>query len=357
MKVVTVSYQDLVDGKDISEQLSAAYGPNGLGVITISGIPNWNELRQKVLPLSHKLAHLPAPALKKLEHEPSMWNVGWSHGKEKLGDKPDLAKGSFYFNPLYDVVPLPQELKDKYPFAFPDNLWPKEDIPDLEGSCKSLGALMFDVIVLLAKCIDDYIAAKIPSYEKGKWYNAMKDTKKIKGRLLYYFPCDEHESEDAWIGWHNDSGFLTGLVSSQYFNDDNGEKITNPDPQGGLWVVNRGSTPVKVTVPPDHMAVQCGECLQIISGGLLVATPHAVRASNSQGMRVGRATCPVFVDTHVEFKLAAPPGIDQNQVFDKTVHSKVPPLQRRWKGANQTFAEFLGDTFRLYYEWNGTAGM
>jgi hypothetical protein len=44
---------------------------------------------------------------KALEHEPSMYNVGWSHGKEKLGDTPDFAKGSFYANPLYDEPGTP----------------------------------------------------------------------------------------------------------------------------------------------------------------------------------------------------------------------------------------------------------
>jgi len=114
---------------------------------------------------------------------------------------------------------------------------------------------------------------------------------------------------------------------------------------------------VKVSIPVDRMAVQCGECLQIISGGLLLATPHAVRASKSNGIPIGRGTCPVFVDTDVDFRLAAPQGIDRDQVFDKTVHSKVPPLQLRWKGNDQTFAEFLGDSFKLYYEWNGTTTM
>lgn len=51
--------------------------------------------------LAHKLAHLPEERKKLLEHEPSMWNAGWSHGKEKLGDIPDISKGSFYANPLY----------------------------------------------------------------------------------------------------------------------------------------------------------------------------------------------------------------------------------------------------------------
>ena len=94
-----------------------------------------------------------------------------------------------------------------------------------------------------------------------------------------------------------------------FFDDDTGEIIENPDPMGGLWIVDRKGGNKKVNIPPDDMAVQCGECLrellsikllstlsiltffllEIISGGLLVATPHCVRASRApKGKRVGR---------------------------------------------------------------------
>jgi len=211
---------------------------------------------------------------------------------------------------------------------------------------------MFDVIVLICKQVDTLVAKRVPEYKKDHVYNVIKQTKKVKGRLLYYYPTDE-DSEDGWIGWHNDSGFLTGLCSAMYFNDNTGEKMDNPDPTGGLWAVDRSSSSVKVIIPPDHMAVQCGECLQIVTGGLLVATPHAVRSSKSPvGTKVGRAAFPVFVDTDAEFLLKAPEGISREQVLDKTSHSKVPPLENRWKGGDQKFVDFLGDTFRQYYEWN-----
>jgi hypothetical protein len=37
---------------------------------------------------------------------------------------------------------------------------------------------------------------------------------------------------DSWIGWHNDSGFLTALTSAMYFDDETGQIIENPDPDG-----------------------------------------------------------------------------------------------------------------------------
>eukprot|EP00957_Ditylum_brightwellii_P065271 4950814-Ditylum_brightwellii.AAC.1 len=60
----------------------------------------------------------------------------------------------------------------------------------------------------------------------------MKQTEKAKGRLLYYFPLDNGEVKDdvnnakddadiaeySWIGWHNDSGFLTALAGDTKWN-------------------------------------------------------------------------------------------------------------------------------------------
>lgn len=99
-EVVTLQYADLASGKDLSKDILAAYGPKGLGALTIAGIPGYAEARKALIPMSHKLAHLPDGVKAKLEHEESMYNVGWSHGKEKMGDKPDFAKGSYYGNPV-----------------------------------------------------------------------------------------------------------------------------------------------------------------------------------------------------------------------------------------------------------------
>jgi hypothetical protein len=61
-----------------------------------------------------------------------------------------------------------------------------------------------------------------------------------------------------------------------FVDDSSGAEIDNPDPNGGLYIVSRSSRgreiPVKVNIPKDELAIQCGECLQIVTGGLLVAT-------------------------------------------------------------------------------------
>ena len=49
--LVVIAYEDLMSGKDVTEQVFQAFGPGGLGALTISGIPKYPELRTKLLPL------------------------------------------------------------------------------------------------------------------------------------------------------------------------------------------------------------------------------------------------------------------------------------------------------------------
>ncbi|EER17065.1 conserved hypothetical protein [Perkinsus marinus ATCC 50983] len=188
--LVIVEYEDVTCPEaDLSEAVYKAFGPDGIGAIGIRGVPHWEELWRSVLPLSHKLATLPPSKLQALEHEPSMYNVGWSHGKEKLGDKPDLAKGSFYFNPLTDD-PLP-ELREAFPWAVPKNLWPAEtDIPDMRGRCRALGCTMYDMAKALSRHVDLLATSRVNGYAPNTLYKEMSKTQKAKGRLLYYFPTE-----------------------------------------------------------------------------------------------------------------------------------------------------------------------
>jgi isopenicillin N synthase-like dioxygenase len=246
----------------------------------------------------------------------------------------------------------------------------------------------------------------------------LKDTDKVKARLLYYYPLsskkidykndnnadstsnDESKikdnippTEDSWIGWHNDSGFLTALAGDIYVNHVTGQRILSPqdiDPHSGLYVLDRSAwtggtneTPIrllKVNVPYDCCAIQIGECVQIITGGTLCATPHCVRgcsSSNIQYHNIARISLPCFIDTHPSFPLVPPVGITRQQVLnaDQFSHSKVPPLALRWKQTTSgcdlhdrdddgtvtttvkpmTFGEFLQETFQMYYGWETVA--
>jgi len=356
MSIVVLEYEDLVSDKDLSEQILKAYGAGSVGALGVRGIPNWAEMRDKTLPLSHKLSHLSDEKLQALEDETSMYNAGWSLGKEKMGDKPDFGKGSFYYNPLQDD-PSP-ELRSEFPWALPANKWPDEaDIPKFRDNCREIGSVMRDVAVLLARHIDKAIAANVPGYKKGLLHEAMSNSVKAKARMLYYYPIKVSAeapaavATDNWIAWHNDSGFLTTLAGEIYVNHDTGAIVPNPEPDtAGLYISDREGNETKITIPGDCLGIQLGECTQVISGGLLVATPHCVRGC-TRTPNIARISLPCFVDTYPTFPLSMPAGCTRDDVFRNTVDQKVPPLAGRWLQDGVTFAQFLGDSFKSYYEW------
>lgn len=186
--IVVFSYSDVIDAsKNLSEKIEEAYGPNGYGICIVKDIPRYVELRAKLLPISVKLGTLPKDKLKKLEFPQHFYSVGWSHGREKFFGKPDFSKGSFYANPQYDnIYEKPEDLKDGDAFA--PNVWPTEDVPELENAFKELGCLIVEVGSQLAKHIDAYVEKKLPAYEKGKIAKIIKESKCCKARLLHYFP-------------------------------------------------------------------------------------------------------------------------------------------------------------------------
>ena len=339
---------------------SSSTTTSSLGLILIKNIPNFTNLKSSFLPLAHDLITIPSTYLNnKLTDSKSLYNAGWSHGKEKLkNDEPDYSKGSFYFNPIVDV-PGTEEERTLYPLSYPINIWPDKDLlPGLEKYGKEMGRLMKDVVSLLAYHIDDYI--RLYSGIHGcdvSIGNEMKNTEKVKGRLLYYFPQEvkndtnkddndnnDTDEYDSWIGWHNDSGFLTALSGDIYVDHDTGEIIPKDeiDPNAGLYIQDRNGTIQHITIPDDCMAIQIGECLQIISGGSVVATPHCVRGAdpnycygngveNQKKRKVARISFPCFVDTIPSFSLKVPIGRSSEDVLKSGVVgcAKVPPLEDR----------------------------
>jgi len=388
--LVVINYEDLLTdpsscNQNLNSQLSKAFSSSqsSLGIIAIRNIPSFLETKRGFLPLAHKLSHLPISYLEEdLTDEKSMYNAGWSHGKEQLKKgQPDFHKASFYFNPITDV-PGSIEDREKFPASYPVNKWPcKGAVDGLEDLGKELGKLMREVVALLAGHVDVYVREHCGCQDyKIDLAHEMKITEKVKGRLLYYFPLEgggandndnvnadtnteptTEETLDSWIGWHNDSGFFTALAGDLYVDHDSGESISRHevDPNAGLVVMDRNGNTTKVDVPEDCMAVQIGECLQIITGGNVVATPHCVRGvdpkwNDKKGRKVARISFPCFVDTVPNFPLLVPRGSSSKEMLDCSVKgcAEVPPLDERWDKDGMEFGAFLQKTFAKYYEWS-----
>jgi isopenicillin N synthase-like dioxygenase len=230
----------------------------------------------------------------KYEHKASFYSFGWSHGKESLEGRPDVAKGSYYANPLYDRPTEDERLiKDFAPFVHP-NIWPTDDLPEMEQAFKALGRLIVDVGLLVARQCDVYVRSRCSTYPELRLYKIIRDSVCCKARLLHYFPLVDEKSAaggagavDAldmsnWCGWHNDHGSLTGLTPALYL--DPSHRPVSPNDDSGLYICSRSGEIVRATMPSNHLAFQIGETAQIHSGGVLQATPHAVKGSRSVGV-------------------------------------------------------------------------
>ncbi|XP_028074093.1 uncharacterized protein LOC114276510 isoform X10 [Camellia sinensis] len=207
LRTVTISYSHLKDKNvDLSAKIEEGFGPNGLGILSISDVPEYSSLRQNLLRLAPRLACLPEDVKKELEDPNSRYNFGWSHGKEKL----ESGKPAF----------------------------------------KALGKLILDVGLMVAYHCDRYVSRGMKMHEDEGLEQILLRSRCHKGRLLYYFPSlqsvftQNGESMSSWCGWHTDHGSLTGLTRGMFMRD--AVELPCPDSAAGLYIKTRNDQIVKV---------------------------------------------------------------------------------------------------------------
>ncbi|KAG0604560.1 hypothetical protein M758_10G180000 [Ceratodon purpureus] len=319
-RVITIPYADLLrEDLDLSRELEAGFGLNSLGIVAISGVPKYSELRSRLLPLASRIAALSEESKKSLEDPASRFSFGWSHGKEMLkSGQPDIYKGSFYANPVVDVPTTEEILIERYPSYCRPNLWPREDLPELEPAFKELGHLILDVGLLLAHHCDKFVSARKSDYEQGKLVRMLQSSKCHKGRLLHYFPASSRDAEErekemaSWCGWHFDHGSLTGLTCAMYMREV--ARVPNPDPQSGLYIRDRLGSIVKAVFAEEDIAYQMGEATEIHSGGLFRATLHCVQAACGEtAVGVDRNTFALFMQPQWDEPLISPDSTESQK--------------------------------------------
>jgi isopenicillin N synthase-like dioxygenase len=257
-------------------------------------------------------------------------------------ERTDTYKGSYYANPQYDVPSDDAELIAKYPHDYVANLWPTEDLPELAPAFKNLGQLMVSVGAHVARHCDKYVKSKLANYPDHLLENVVRNSRIAKARLLHYFEIDEpgERSRDSWCNWHNDHSALTALCSSRYMavGDTTFTEINCPDPAAGLYARTRHGKEAKIPIPRDCLAFQIGESSQILTGGVLRATPHAVQAPKyPESKTVVRDTFAVFMQPNHDMNMAPPEGVAPEQV-----------AVGQWK-PGQSYGEFSKVTVEHYY--------
>ncbi|KAL9224485.1 hypothetical protein vseg_000513 [Gypsophila vaccaria] len=341
VRPITIPFTHIQDRSvDLSALIEEGFGPNGLGIISISGVPGFSSLRQSLLHLSPRLAKLPEEEKQKLEDPDSRYNFGWSHGKEKLeSGKPDMLKGSFYANPVLDSPTTDRNLIQRYPAYCSRNIWPNSALPELESAFKALGRIMHEVGLMVAYHCDQYVSKALNMRSDEGLEHIIRRSRCHKGRLLYYFPTKESnqakESMSSWCGWHTDHGSLTGLTCGMFSKDD--AEVACPDRAAGLYVKSRNAKIVKVVFGQDEIAYQIGETTEILSGGYLHATPHCVRAPcGKEVYGLERSTFALFMQ----------PDWDEKLKFPENVHIHQELI---WPNSTLTFGEYTEKLLDKYY--------
>jgi hypothetical protein len=120
--------------------------------------------------------------------------------------------------------------------------------------------------------------------------------------------------------------------------DDNNPEDTTA---GGLYIQSRSGRIVRVCLPPTACGFQIGETSQIQSGGLLQATPHAVRPGSNNNCMISRESFAVLMEPEFNTPLNIPFGktVHDCQEHDAKLPSTILPLRQRWK-PGQTFGDF-----------------
>lgn len=369
--MVEISYRDLVKistndadttklEQDLLLKIGQAFGDADfcLGILAVTHVPKLETLRNKLLPMARDLALLPDDELEKITDKTSGYQVGWSHGREKLeGDKLDLAKGSFYANPLTDDLLKSRPNVDPnvaraHPEFYAPNVWPSSStaLADFEQTFKELGLLVCHVGRILARLCDIYVKSKCDGYQKDKLEQVLTNSMYCKARLLHYFPTEKGSSSESmnWCGWHNDHGSLTGLVPAIYLEQD-GTPVACPDEKAGLYIKSRTGKLVHVSLPLGSLGFQIGETSQIHTGGILQATPHAVRGCIDSD-KISRESFAVFMEPEMDGDMDLPSGKTVHDVQRSTGHLPltVKTLKSRWT-PGMNFGEFSDATFAAFY--------
>ncbi|KAF8758329.1 Clavaminate synthase [Rhizoctonia solani] len=335
---VVISYKTLTTAPEsLAPAIERAFGsdPDCLGILVVTDLPvEYPAKRERLLRLASAFAALPEDVREKYSDESTRYSFGWSWGKEIMNGKPDTLKGSYYANPVVDDPNVDPQEKAAHPEYYGKNIWPDRDERGVEGfeeAFKDLGRERgpADGGKHLASTVSQHLSDLSVSLQE-----LIANGHTSKARLLHYFPPTaenplpaEDEPIDSWCGFHLDHSMLTGLCSAIYLNQPDSKIVPPPSSQSGLYIRTRGGNLVKISIPPDALAFQTGEALELATAGRLRATPHCVRVGAGPGAEnVSRETFALFMQPDTKQVLSEKDtfGSFSQRVFAEHYDAPVP---------------------------------
>jgi isopenicillin N synthase-like dioxygenase len=241
-------------------------------------------------------------AEKGLLNRPDIWyQRGWTPPNTEqavvAGGRPD-------FKECYFAAPLPLDpvARAYYPELYADNLWP-ERAETFQRLHMSLGAQLHEIGRRLLTGCERALGLDVGTFD------ALTEGAAHVTRSLRYLPTtQEHvDQEILWGEEHTDFNLLTILAGGRFY-DPTGAPCPRPDQRGGLYLRTRPSAShprghlISGTPPDGQIVSQVGQQLEILTGGLFLATPHVIKAPTKAGY--SRTSMAHFVHVHALQQLA-----------------------------------------------------
>jgi isopenicillin N synthase-like dioxygenase len=196
-----------------------------------------------------------------------------------------VAGGRPDFKECYFAAPLPLDpvAAAYYPQLYADNLWP-ERAETFRALHLQLGAQLHEIGRLLLSGCERALGLDAGTFD------ALTEGAAHVTRSLRYLPTtQEHVDQDIlWGEEHTDFNLLTLLAGGRFF-DPSGAPCARPDTRGGLYLRTRPSAAhprgemIQGTAPPGQIVSQVGQQLEILTGGVFLATPHVIKAPTRPG--------------------------------------------------------------------------
>jgi isopenicillin N synthase-like dioxygenase len=218
-------------------------------------------------------------------------------------EKAVVAGGQPDFKECFFVAPMPFDdaSRQQYPQLYCDNLWPDSgdgfDAETFRARYLDIGRKLHAAgEALLAGCA---LALDLP---ESTFVDMITGGPHVT-RVLNYLPlrAEQVGTGILWGEEHTDFNLLTLLPGGRFY-DAAGAACARPDDKSGLYLRTR-STPdapaghmVQGRPPEGGIVAQVGQMLEILTGGVFLATPHVVTAPGTPGF--SRMSSAHFIHLH-----------------------------------------------------------
>ncbi|KAJ8543146.1 hypothetical protein K7X08_005669 [Anisodus acutangulus] len=401
----------------ISTNVMENLGPDGPGLIAVTGVPEASNLRRNLLPLAQKLALLNNEDRKPLLKEHNL-------GSDVPLKNPNRNVSSFSMQLNYEQCHERSDCwVDDVEFGNGDDEEVDQDqFKKLGCTFKELGYCMMDIGLRLAQICDKVIGGQ-------ELQQSLLESGTAKGRLIHYHSAvdndivreaakrngqakarngkvnkneqsslkqreivsskDQSNDYGLWQQWHYDYGIFTVLTDPMFLLSSHQETPTAvgtdspisseqefPSPGGHTYLQifdPKKNQVFMVKAPSESLILQVGEAADILSKGKLRATLHCV-CRPPKVENLSRETFVVFLQpawskqfSLLDYPLALLALSDQKygvctkgteksrQVQEELSHEiqKIVPPLLSRLKDGMTFAEFSRGTTKQYYGGKG----